>query len=82
MFLGVSQHADFISEVRFAPRPQQMGYPGGMPMSRFCHAVGIDVTFDAEFIFDTLNTRGDLYVGQPRRQPVSRSVTLLSRSVV
>ena len=40
MFVGVSQHVEFIFEVRFAPRPQQMGYPGGMHMSRCmsrCH---------------------------------------------
>ena len=36
---GVSQHAEFIFEVRFAPRRQQMGYPGDTPLSRYCRAV-------------------------------------------
>ena len=34
MFLGVSQHAEFIFDVRLGPRRQQMGYPGDTPLSR------------------------------------------------
>ena len=42
MFLGVSQHADSIFEVRLASRRQEMGYSGDTPLSRcvtVCHAV-------------------------------------------
>ena len=46
-----------------------------------CENTWIDVTFDAEFIFDTFSTRGDPYMGEPTHTPVPRSVTLLSRSV-
>ena len=48
MFLGVSQHAEFIFDVRLGPRRQQMGYPGDTPLSRcvtvlsrYCHAVTV-----------------------------------------
>ena len=44
MFLGVSQHADSIFEVRLASRRQEMGYSGDTPLSRcvtVCHAVTV-----------------------------------------
>ena len=34
MFLGVSQHAEFIFDVRFGQRRRQMGYPEDTPLPR------------------------------------------------